>query len=160
MTESRPAERVPRGCVPARSVRTRRFIRQGFGSRGEKFGACERVAIVEMVCELRSCGDGVVAQVGELFAKMGQLLGKWRIIHAVRPEVIAGPQVVAEMGLANKSWRSDPSLRLARRAGAMGSQVNDQDFKDRGFRWDPRVASGAVSFGNDSNYIHEYSIGQ
>jgi len=79
------------------------FFRQSFGPRGEKFGAHEPVAIVEMACELRSCNDSVVDPGGELFAKLGQLLGKWRIIRAAKADVFVGPSVVVEMGVANKS---------------------------------------------------------
>src|SRR5262245_2259251 len=81
------------------------FIRQGFGPRGEKIGSREPLAIVEMVCEQRSCGVGVAGKGGHLFAKLGQLLGTWRIIRAARPEFI-GPRVVAEMCVAKKSLRS------------------------------------------------------
>jgi hypothetical protein len=121
------------------------LIRQGFGSRGEKFGSRERVAIVERGCEIRSCGDSVGAEGMELFAKLAELLGAWRIIRAVRTEVVAGPRVVGEMCMAKKSPMVRRFVRFAHTSGTVLLLMIDQDFKDRGFRCDPRVNSGAVS---------------
>src|SRR5262249_51620519 len=115
------------------------------GRVAKKIGAGEPIAIVERNWELRSCGESVVDEGRELFAKLGQLLGKWRITRAMRVEVIAGPYLSPKCAWRINRRGSDSSLRLARSASAIGLLKNDQDFKERGFRCDLRVASGGFS---------------